>query len=91
MNHVPSTAYEYSNSNYDVLGHLIEAVTGQSYGDYLENHLFQPLEMTHSFTLIWQRTRGGDEQQLLPFSPTNRVRFPVTLLAGNTAVGRRHR
>ncbi|MCO5192329.1 MAG: beta-lactamase family protein [Anaerolineae bacterium] len=67
LNHVPSTAYEYSNSNYDVLGHLIEAVTGQSYGDYLENHLFQPLEMTHSFTDLAAARAAGMSSNYYPF------------------------
>jgi CubicO group peptidase (beta-lactamase class C family) len=31
----PGTAYSYSNSNYYVLGSVIEAVTGLSYADYL--------------------------------------------------------
>jgi CubicO group peptidase (beta-lactamase class C family) len=38
-------AFAYFNSNYDVLGHLIEVVTGESYADYLRANLFDPLEM----------------------------------------------
>ena len=32
----------------DVLGHLIEVVSGQSLGDYLAEHIFTPLGMTHT-------------------------------------------
>jgi CubicO group peptidase (beta-lactamase class C family) len=40
--------WDYSNYGYILLGRVIEAVTGQSYYDYLENHLFRPAGMTHT-------------------------------------------
>jgi CubicO group peptidase (beta-lactamase class C family) len=36
------TAFDYSNSDIYVLGVLIENVTGQSYGQYLQTALLQP-------------------------------------------------
>ena len=42
--------YEYSNLNYVVLGVVLEAVSGTSYGDYVSSHIFEPLGMTRSFT-----------------------------------------
>jgi D-alanyl-D-alanine carboxypeptidase len=38
----PGQAWAYSNTNYLVLGWLIEAVSGQSYADYLRDLLFRP-------------------------------------------------
>ena len=46
----PAGTYEYSNLNYVVLGVVVEAVSGQSYGDYLATHVFGPLGMTSSST-----------------------------------------
>ncbi|MBN1965670.1 MAG: beta-lactamase family protein [Anaerolineae bacterium] len=43
-------AYEYSNANYILLGLIIEATSGESYQDYIQNHIFTPLEMKHSYT-----------------------------------------
>ena len=40
--------YEYYNQNYRLVGLLIETVSGQSYGDYLRDHVFIPLGMSHS-------------------------------------------
>ena len=40
----PGTNWEYSMS-VDVLGRVIEAVTGQRLGDYMQAHLFKPLNM----------------------------------------------
>jgi CubicO group peptidase (beta-lactamase class C family) len=42
--------FEYSNLNYNVLGLIIEAVSGESYADYIQHHIFDPLEMSHSYT-----------------------------------------
>jgi CubicO group peptidase (beta-lactamase class C family) len=48
----PGSRFEYSNSNYDVLGYLVQVVSGQSYEDYIEEHIFTPLGMTHSYTRL---------------------------------------
>ncbi len=44
----PGAKFEYSNLNYNLLGLVIEAVAGQSYAAYLEDHIFGPLGMAHS-------------------------------------------
>ncbi len=43
------SAFEYSNSNYNLLGLIIEAASGESYADYIHNHIFTPLDMSHSY------------------------------------------
>ena len=44
----PGTQSIYSNLGYDVLGAIVEQVSGQTYSDYLEEHIFQPAGMTDS-------------------------------------------
>jgi CubicO group peptidase (beta-lactamase class C family) len=44
------SAFEYSNSNYNLLGLIIEVASGESYADYVQNHIFTPLDMSHSYT-----------------------------------------
>lgn len=41
-------SYEYANVNYDLLGKIIEVVSGLSYDDYISENIFIPLGMTHS-------------------------------------------
>jgi CubicO group peptidase (beta-lactamase class C family) len=48
--HPVGSAFEYSNANYNLLGLIIEAASGESYQDYIQNHIFSPLEMDHSYT-----------------------------------------
>lgn len=44
----PGSAYSYSNSNYYILGSIIEAVSTLSYADYLVTHVFQPAGLTQT-------------------------------------------
>ncbi len=44
------TTFEYSNLNYNLLGLIIEAASGKTYPDYIQEHIFEPLEMKHSYT-----------------------------------------
>jgi len=46
---VPNTKFAYSNSNYFLLGYIIEQVTGKSYQDYLKENLFIPLGMANTY------------------------------------------
>nr|MBA3533225.1 beta-lactamase family protein [Ardenticatenales bacterium] len=47
--HAPGERHEYSSANYLVLGHIVEVLSGQSFGAYVEEHIFAPLDMKHSF------------------------------------------
>lgn len=42
----PGSRYHYCNVCYVMLGRIVEKVSGQSYGDYLAEHIFQPAGMT---------------------------------------------
>jgi CubicO group peptidase (beta-lactamase class C family) len=44
----PNTRFEYSNIGMKILDAAIEHVSGQSYGDYLRQHVFLPLGMMRS-------------------------------------------
>ena len=44
----PGSQYKYSNSGYYLLGVIIERTSGRSYAEFLEENIFQPLEMTSS-------------------------------------------
>ena len=41
----PGEKYSYSNSNYNLLAYIIEKVSGMSYGEFLNENIFEPLEM----------------------------------------------
>ncbi len=55
----PGERYEYSNANYVTLGMIIQAVSGQSYEDYIAEHIFKPLDMQNSFTSKSEAQKNG--------------------------------
>jgi D-alanyl-D-alanine carboxypeptidase len=44
----PGQGYEYSNTNYVLLGLLVEKVTGERIGPYVERHILAPLHLEHT-------------------------------------------
>jgi CubicO group peptidase (beta-lactamase class C family) len=55
----PVGTFEYSNLNYITLGVVVEAVSGQPYAEYLQDHVFGPLGMEHSYAAREPATRDG--------------------------------
>ncbi|WP_328862875.1 serine hydrolase domain-containing protein [Streptomyces sp. NBC_00306] len=48
LNFPPGTKWEYSNTNLVLLGMVIEKVTGQRLGAYLEQAVYQPLKLSET-------------------------------------------
>ncbi len=46
LDFVPGSKWNYSNVGYVTLGIIIRKVTGKYYGDFLQERIFKPLEMT---------------------------------------------
>ena len=44
----PGAGFRYASANFNILGLLVQTVSGQPFGDYLAQHVFRPLEMAHS-------------------------------------------
>jgi len=49
----------YCNLNYNILGLIVEVASGESYSVYVQNHIFIPLGMTHSYTSKADAQRDG--------------------------------
>jgi CubicO group peptidase (beta-lactamase class C family) len=52
-------AWQYVNMNYVTLGLIIQTVAGQSYEDYMRQHVLGPLGMTNSYTSPVEARRHG--------------------------------
>jgi CubicO group peptidase (beta-lactamase class C family) len=52
-------SFTYSNANYEVLGELVEKVSGQSYGQYVRAHILAPLDMHHTYTDLAEAKAAG--------------------------------
>jgi D-alanyl-D-alanine carboxypeptidase len=44
----PETRWKYSNLAYSIAGMVVEAVSGQTWADYIQQHIYRPLGMSSS-------------------------------------------
>ena len=55
----PAYTYEYSNTGYALLGAIIREVSGQSYQEYIREHILEPLGMHQTY---WEIDKVPEEQ-----------------------------
>jgi CubicO group peptidase (beta-lactamase class C family) len=89
----PGEMFRYSNMAFEVLGDVIAKVSGQSFDDYVQDHILTPLRMTDSTVLIRRADPGlmtwGHELDAggRPFPskvfPYNRMHSPSSNLHSN--------
>lgn len=59
----PDTAFHYSNTGYNILGKIIEIVSGMTYSDYITQTFITPLGLTHTYS-VWE---GSDVAMRTPY------------------------
>jgi hypothetical protein len=65
MDFEPDEQFRYNNSGYILLGAIIEKASGKSYAEFIQQRIFDPLEMTNSYygehaAVIKNRVPGYD-------------------------------
>ena len=55
----PGARHSYCSGNYNLLGRIVEVVSGQSFGDYMQRGVFAPLAMGRSFASEQEAERAG--------------------------------
>ena len=48
LNFEPGTAYSYSNTGYNLLAEIVERVTGNTFREWTDTHIFKPLAMANT-------------------------------------------
>ena len=59
LDFAPGSAWAYSNTNYLLLGRIVELTAGEPYEQYVREHLFAPANMTQSGFISDERTLPG--------------------------------
>lgn len=83
------TAFQYFNPNYAILALIIETVSGQSYADYVTEHIFEPLGMTNSYADKDDALEAGlaeGHSKLFGFAVARRPIFRAYLLGAGYIV-----
>ena len=55
----PGAEFHYCNTNYAILGLMVEEVSGIAYADYLRQHILDPLSMDRTFTSVADARQAG--------------------------------
>ena len=87
---IPGTQYKYSNSNYFLLGFILEKVTGESYKTYMKENFFTPLGLSATCydspaeiikNRVFGYTKGSTGYQNVGYMSMNQVFSAGALLA----------
>jgi CubicO group peptidase (beta-lactamase class C family) len=79
LTHSVGTTFQYSNVNYAILALIVETVSGQSFESYVQEQIFNPLEMSHSTYYQPEATppdSAAGYQQWFGFPVANYVPLP---------------
>lgn len=57
--HAPGSSFEYSNTNYSVLGLMVQVVSGEPYEAFIQRRIFEALQMSGSFASQDAAMRAG--------------------------------
>lgn len=57
--HAPGTAFKYATINYDVLGLIIQRVSGESFESYMKTNILQPLQLNDTVLFREEARAGG--------------------------------
>jgi CubicO group peptidase (beta-lactamase class C family) len=73
----PGGEFRYANANFVLAGLVVERVSGQPYAHYVQRHIFDPLQMRHSYTSVADAAAAG-------LADGHRFWFGVPLRSGPT-------
>jgi CubicO group peptidase (beta-lactamase class C family) len=66
-------SHAYNNVNYEILGLIVQTVSGESFEDYIEKYIYSPLEMTNSYTSKEEAEANGLTRSYIYFFGYPRV------------------
>ena len=58
----PGRNFDYSNTGYFVLASIVEKISGISFGSFLKQNIFEPLQMTHSYVYSFENDSIRENQ-----------------------------
>ena len=59
LTHPVGKVVQYCNQNYNILGLIVEAASGEKYTGYIQNHIFNPLGMCRSYASKAEAQKHG--------------------------------
>jgi len=82
----PGTKYAYSNFGYDVLGRVIERISGMSYGDYVKANILKPAKIAR-MQLAGSLLKDRAKDEVLYYDFPNAQLYPSVFPDGGNVPG----
>lgn len=86
LDHMPGDKFMYATINYDVLGYIIEQVSGNSYEEFMKEEILSPLELNNTYLFrddaIRDKMASGYKISFLRASE-----YEAPVFRGNTPAG----
>lgn len=87
LDHYPGTKYKYATINYDVLGLVIQQVTGVSYEQYVKENILTPLGLDNTYLFREEEVVRNNIAQGYKISFFKPREFNAPTYRGNTPAG----
>jgi CubicO group peptidase (beta-lactamase class C family) len=85
LKHPPGRRFMYATVNYDIIGAVIEVVTGLSFEQYMEREIFQPLGLHH--TVVGVNTESPEKAAGYKSGVLGPSRYDAPVFRGNNPAG----
>lgn len=67
LSFVPGSKWDYNNVNFCLAALIIEKISGMSYADYLQKHIFGPAKMKQSFVPLNRKIKKNNQVELYTY------------------------
>lgn len=81
----PGSKYEYATINYDVVGAIIENVSGMKYEEYMKKNIFQTLGLKNTWVGASQSNKNSSKGHKISFLKAREYEAPI--FRGNNPAG----
>lgn len=87
LKYYPGVRYSYSTANYDILGLIIQIISGQSYESYIEQEILHPLGLENTYVIMKKARSTGLLAQGYKLSFLSPIAYEPPAYRGNTPAG----
>lgn len=81
----PGSKFEYATINYDVVGVIIEKVTGMKYEEYMKKNIFQVLGLKNTWVKTSKKAKYNSKGYKISFLKARKYEAPI--FRGNSPAG----
>jgi putative pyoverdin transport system ATP-binding/permease protein len=87
LDYYPGDRFQYATINYDILGLIIQEITGQSYEEFIKQNILTPLGLTHTCLFKKDVEEIGELSSGYKITRFRPIEYKAPIYRGNTPAG----